>query len=88
MCHIHTVVCVGDQVEAQSVQEQQQQFDWAKNWYPLSPEEYLDPAKPHALTLLGKQLAVWQDSDGDWHACQDKCPHRCEPPSTLAGGVT
>eukprot|EP00568_Trieres_chinensis_P006725 CAMPEP_0183295636 /NCGR_PEP_ID=MMETSP0160_2-20130417/3522_1 /TAXON_ID=2839 ORGANISM="Odontella Sinensis, Strain Grunow 1884" /NCGR_SAMPLE_ID=MMETSP0160_2 /ASSEMBLY_ACC=CAM_ASM_000250 /LENGTH=591 /DNA_ID=CAMNT_0025457151 /DNA_START=48 /DNA_END=1826 /DNA_ORIENTATION=+ len=36
-------------------------FDWFRCWHPLTPVEYLDPAKPHKFTLLGVDLVVWND---------------------------
>ena len=30
------------------------QFDWHKAWYPVSPVDFLDPAVPNKLKLLGR----------------------------------
>eukprot|EP00883_Tetradesmus_obliquus_P015685 jgi/Sobl393_1/8841/SZX73315.1 len=38
-----------------------------------------DPARPHAVTLLGKQLVLWRDGQGQWQCMQDACPHRLAP---------
>lgn len=40
--------------------------------------ESIDPARPHAIELLGKQLVLWRDGAGRWQCMQDACPHRCE----------
>jgi len=54
-------------------------FSWTKAWYPLSPVSLLDPDEPAAQRLLGKELVVWKDSRGEWHAVEDSCPHRMAP---------
>lgn len=51
-------------------------FDWSKSWYPAAAEEHLDPAKPHRVTLMGRELVLWRDGSGTWHAQDDACPHR------------
>jgi phenylpropionate dioxygenase-like ring-hydroxylating dioxygenase large terminal subunit len=28
------------------------------------------------VTLMGRQLVLWRDSKGEWHAQNDACPHR------------
>lgn len=38
-----------------------EQFQWTKQWYPVAVVEYLDPEKPHALKLLGRDIVVWND---------------------------
>jgi len=57
-------------------------FDWFRNWWPIALEADLDFERPNALQLLGKDIAVWRDTEGTWHAVHDLCPHRC-----LAGPV-
>ncbi|KAG8457298.1 hypothetical protein KFE25_012037 [Diacronema lutheri] len=36
-------------------------FQWTKQWYPVAVVEYLDPEKPHAFKLLGRDIVVWND---------------------------
>jgi len=35
--------------------------------------------RPHAITVLGRDLVVWRDQQGDWRAFDDVCPHRLAP---------
>ncbi|EIE25673.1 hypothetical protein COCSUDRAFT_39968 [Coccomyxa subellipsoidea C-169] len=39
----------------------------------------MDPAKPHSLMLLGKQLVLWRDGEQQWRCFEDSCPHRKVP---------
>eukprot|EP00878_Enallax_costatus_P015125 GHUV01015837.1.p1 GENE.GHUV01015837.1~~GHUV01015837.1.p1 ORF type:complete len:282 (+),score=35.19 GHUV01015837.1:152-997(+) len=52
-------------------------FKWLQYWYPVHALDQIDPSKPHAVELLGKQLVLWCDGQGDWQAMEDACPHRC-----------
>ncbi|WIA35317.1 hypothetical protein OEZ86_003772 [Tetradesmus obliquus] len=54
-------------------------FCWLEHWYPVHVEAMADPARPHAVTLLGKQLVLWRDGQGQWQCMQDACPHRLAP---------
>ncbi|KAK9835403.1 hypothetical protein WJX81_007403 [Elliptochloris bilobata] len=58
---------------------EQGSFNWYKNWYPVAIADDLDPLKPFATKLLGKELVVWRDAEGQWRCFQDKCPHRLAP---------
>lgn len=66
-------------------EEQQQEkssegvFQWRDHWYPVSLIEDLDPAVPTPFQLLGRELVVWQDKQGEWRVFLDKCPHRLAP---------
>lgn len=53
-------------------------LDWNKQWYPVHASKDLDPAKPHSITVLGKNLVLWS-SKGQWKAFVDLCPHRQVP---------
>ena len=56
------------------------EFSWAKHWYGVGAAHNLDPTRPHALTLLGKNLVLWKDSStGQWNCLEDRCPHRAAP---------
>ena len=44
--------------------------------YPLAVVGDLDPARPHGVQLLGRQLVLWRDGGGAWRAMADRCPHR------------
>ena len=37
------------------------QFQWTKQWYPIAVPEYLDPTRPHSITLLGRSIVIWND---------------------------
>lgn len=52
------------------------QFSWTKQWYPVSPIDYLESSRPNPLTLLGKNLVLWKDKNKKWIAMDDRCPHR------------
>jgi pheophorbide a oxygenase len=54
-------------------------FVWRDHWYPVSLIEDLDPSVPTAFQLLGRELVVWKDSEGEWRVFLDKCPHRLAP---------
>ena len=54
-------------------------FQWTKQWYPLAVVAHLDPARPHAVPLLGRDLVLWCAADGDWRCFEDACPHRRVP---------
>lgn len=53
-------------------------LDWNKQWYPVHAVEDLDTSKAHAITLLGKDLVLW-NSKGEWKSFVDLCPHRKVP---------
>ncbi|MGB7413823.1 MAG: Rieske 2Fe-2S domain-containing protein [Thermosynechococcaceae cyanobacterium] len=69
--------------EARSVEvfseNEQEIFQWTKQWYPLAVVELLDPKTPHAVQLLGKDLVLWRDGAEQWHCFEDACPHRLVP---------
>lgn len=53
------------------------EFNFWQNWYPVSPLEDLDPQKPTPVTVLGKQLVIWQSPlNQKYHVFLDLCPHR------------
>jgi hypothetical protein len=53
---------------------------WTQAWYPVAFLKDLDPARPHAFTLLEQDLVLWWDrQQGQWQAFADVCPHRLVP---------
>ncbi|MEW5300445.1 MAG: hypothetical protein WDW36_003375 [Sanguina aurantia] len=65
-------------------------YVWARNWWPISPVNYLDPLKPTPRTILGTKLALWHHATQGWCAVADSCPHRLAPLSegrVVAGGT-
>lgn len=53
------------------------EFNFFQNWYPLSPLEDLDAQRPTPVTVLGKQLVIWQSPAAKkYHVFLDQCPHR------------
>uniref|UniRef100_A0A383VN49 Rieske domain-containing protein n=1 Tax=Tetradesmus obliquus TaxID=3088 RepID=A0A383VN49_TETOB len=54
-------------------------FKWTEHWYPVHTLESADPARPHAVELLGRQLVLWRDGQGQWQCMEDACPHRLAP---------
>lgn len=51
-------------------------FEWSSYWYPVHVLESIDPDRPHAVELLGRQLVLWKDGAGAWQCMEDACPHR------------
>lgn len=41
-------------------------FQWTKNWYPVSPIEYLKSDAPNFMILLDKNLVIWKNRQDDW----------------------
>ncbi|KAK9793004.1 hypothetical protein WJX73_007911 [Symbiochloris irregularis] len=62
-----------------SRESQTAKFQWLTAWYPVFDVDSLDPAKPHAVQLLGKRLVVWRDASETWQCFEDLCPHRLAP---------
>ncbi len=54
-------------------------FVWRDHWYPVSLIQDLDPSAPTSFQLLGRELVVWKDRQGEWRVFVDKCPHRLAP---------
>ncbi len=50
----------------------------------MSIVEALNPKKPNALHLLGKELVAWRTDEGEWVCMDDQCSHRLAPLSGLA----
>ena len=55
---------------------ERQTFQWLKAWYPVAIVSFLDTDKPNGVTLLGRDLVVWQDGEGAWNVNSNQCPHR------------
>jgi len=51
-------------------------FAWTKQWYPVMLVSDLDAQNPTPHTLLNISMVVWQDGEGNWGVCEDRCPHR------------
>ncbi|KAK9789581.1 hypothetical protein WJX73_007380 [Symbiochloris irregularis] len=56
-----------------------EKFSWTKAWYPMQSIKDMDPKKPEAVKLFGKELVLWRDGNGTWRALEDLCPHRLVP---------
>ena len=56
-----------------------EQFQWTKQWYPVAVVEFLDSSIAHAIQLLGKNLVLWRDGDKQWRSFDDASPHRLVP---------
>lgn len=65
--------------EEQQDQSTEEPFVWRDHWYPVSLIEDLDPSVPTPFQLLGRELVVWKDPQGEWRVFLDKCPHRLAP---------
>ena len=44
--------------------------------YPLAITDHLPTDRPTAHKLMGKELVVWRDGQGEWRVMEDSCPHR------------
>lgn len=66
-------------IATQPPQSSLETFQWHQQWYPVAVIEFLDPSKPHAFQLLGKNVVLWQDGQQQWHCFEDACPHRLAP---------
>jgi len=62
-------------------------FSWWNHWYPVSLIEDLDPSVPTPFQLLGRELVVWKDKQGEWRVFLDKCPHRLAPLSVRVSNL-
>lgn len=62
--------------EVKLQQESFKGFEWLSHWYPVHVVDQLNPSRPHAVELLGKQLVLWRDSQGIWSCFDNACPHR------------
>jgi phenylpropionate dioxygenase-like ring-hydroxylating dioxygenase large terminal subunit len=45
-------------------------------WYPVLQSEELPEGKAVAIKVLGEELAVWRNADGQPNVVKDRCPHR------------
>ena len=45
----------------------------------VSIMEALSTKKPNAIHLLGKELVIWRDDEGQWVCMDDQCSHRLAP---------
>jgi phenylpropionate dioxygenase-like ring-hydroxylating dioxygenase large terminal subunit len=54
---------------------------WRRSWFPVAYLKDLDRRRPTPFTLLGEDLVLWFDRQGDgcWRAFADVCPHRLVP---------
>jgi phenylpropionate dioxygenase-like ring-hydroxylating dioxygenase large terminal subunit len=69
---------IADESEA-NIANDRETFQWMQQWYPVAVVEFLDPTKPHALQLLGKNVVLWRDGAQQWQCFEDACPHRLVP---------
>ncbi|MFZ3321892.1 MAG: aromatic ring-hydroxylating dioxygenase subunit alpha [Usitatibacter sp.] len=48
----------------------------ALDWHPVADSASIARGTVIASRLLGREIAVWRDGDGEIHAWEDRCPHR------------
>jgi phenylpropionate dioxygenase-like ring-hydroxylating dioxygenase large terminal subunit len=53
--------------------QEEETFQWTKQWYPVAVVDFLDRSRPHKIELLGKELVLWRDGTDKW---------RCLPKGT------
>ncbi len=61
------------------LQQEEESFQWTKQWYPVAVVDHLDSSHPYAIQLLGKDLVLWRDGTNTWRCFDDACPHRLVP---------
>ncbi|MCO5569373.1 hypothetical protein L7F22_023085 [Adiantum nelumboides] len=67
-------------LETKSEKEDSDMFDWNDQWYPVAVIDNLDKRIPTAVTIMGRDIVVWWDRNGErWQVWEDKCPHRLAP---------
>jgi len=55
-------------------------YNWNMQWYPIQAVDTVDKTKPQKAYLLGMEFVIWySESDGEWNAFEDACPHRQGP---------
>lgn len=59
--------------------QSESKLSWTKQWYPIQSIVDMDPGRPHAARLLGKEIVLWKDGRGIWRALEDLCSHRKVP---------
>jgi phenylpropionate dioxygenase-like ring-hydroxylating dioxygenase large terminal subunit len=59
----------------QKIESRVNQGLWGQ-WYIVTKSALVQPAKPHAVTALGRNLVLWRDSAGKLNCLEDFCPHR------------
>lgn len=69
----------GEEKLEEQKENSEESFVWRNHWYPVSTIEDLDPSVPTPFQLLGRELVVWKDNQGEWRVFVDKCPHRLAP---------
>ena len=57
---------------------------WTKQWYAVSPLDYLDGKRPYPIKVMGKDLVIWKSKAGEWSCLEDRCSHRLAPLSGAA----
>eukprot|EP00210_Caulerpa_lentillifera_P001876 g1805.t1 len=72
-------VSVEPEAKHESKREEEEKFNWFKNWYAVQAVENLPTDRPYPIELLGKYYVVWKGHSGDWIAMDDECPHRMAP---------
>lgn len=66
--------------------------NYFEQWWPVAVVSLTDASRPHQVTVLGMQMALWYDPVAQtWSAVKDACPHRLAPLSegrvTAAGAI-
>ncbi len=53
------------------LQQEEDFFQWTKQWYPVAVVDHLNSSHPHAIQLLGKDLVLWRDGENQWRCFDD-----------------
>ena len=68
-----------DSITREGEEEDGEKFVWKDHWYPVSLIEDMETRTPTPFQLLGIEIVLWKDQEGEWKAFLDKCPHRLAP---------
>jgi phenylpropionate dioxygenase-like ring-hydroxylating dioxygenase large terminal subunit len=66
-------------VEREFQKENEELYQWTKQWYPVAVVDFLDSSRIHKTQLLGKDIILWRDGSGKWRCFDNACPHRLAP---------
>lgn len=70
------------------IEDDDDAFDWWKQWYPVALTRDIDGAVPTKVMLLGRDLVLWREGTAadakkgavrTWRCFVDRCPHRLAP---------
>ena len=77
---VPTAVAEPTSTTASEASDDDGEFNWHMQWYPVAFVSDLTDGTPMPFTLLGEPLVFWKDTkSGEYRCTADKCPHRLVP---------